>query len=110
MCEAIRNRIRDLLRRASRRPGTRTLPPDAPASDPSPLEAAVGQELLQRYESALTTLSESDRDLIVAKVELGLSYPEIVEALGKPSRIAARVAVSRAMLRLAREMALDRPS
>ena len=37
-------------------------------------------------------------------MEMGLSYQEIAEALGKPTPEAARMAVSRALMRLAREM------
>jgi hypothetical protein len=46
--------------------------------------------------------------LIVARVELGLGYAELTELLNKPSLAAARVAVSRALLRLAMEMGVDR--
>jgi DNA-directed RNA polymerase specialized sigma24 family protein len=47
--------------------------------------------------------------LIIAKVELGFDYAEITELSGKASVGATRVAVSRALLRLATEMGLDRP-
>jgi RNA polymerase sigma-70 factor, ECF subfamily len=56
----------------------------------------------------LQRLRESDRELIVARVELGLDYDEIADLLGRPSMSAARVAVSRALLRLATEMGIDR--
>ena len=71
---------------------------------PSPLELAVGQQTVERYEAALQSISASDRELIVARVELGLSYAEIMELLDKPSLAAARVGVSRALVRLARAM------
>jgi len=70
----------------------------------SPLEAAIGQETVERYESALSTLTEEEREAIVARLELGLTHEEIAEALGKPSADAARMAVARAMVRLARAM------
>jgi hypothetical protein len=41
---------------------------------------------------------------VVARVEMGSTYLEIAEALGKPSTDAARMAVSRALIRLAEEM------
>jgi RNA polymerase sigma-70 factor (ECF subfamily) len=105
VCEALRNRVRDAARAASRRPPGEQLPDDEPSAEPSPLEIAVGRETLHRYESALQRLRETDRELIVARVELGLDYEEIAGLLDKPSAVAARVAVSRALIRLAAEMA-----
>ena len=49
-----------------------------------------------------------EREAIIARIELGLSHAEVAEALGKPSAAAAHMAVSRALIRLAREMAHDR--
>jgi RNA polymerase sigma-70 factor (ECF subfamily) len=104
VCEALRNRVRDAARSAARRPPGEALPEDEPSADPSPLELAVGRETLHRYETALQRLRETDRELIVARVELGLDYAEIASLLGKPTAVAARVAVSRALIRLAAEM------
>ena len=64
--------------------------------------------MLVRYDSALQRLRESDRELIVARVELGLDYGKIAELLEKRSISSARVAVSRAMVRLAVEMGVER--
>ena len=41
-------------------------------------------------------------------MELGFEYQEIAELLGKASIGATRVAVSRALIRLAEEMGIDR--
>ena len=38
------------------------------------------------------------------RVELGLTYQEVADALGKPSMNAARMLISRAVLRLAEEL------
>jgi DNA-directed RNA polymerase specialized sigma24 family protein len=46
--------------------------------------------------------------LIIARVELGLDYREIADLLGRPSVGAVRVAISRALLRLATEMGVER--
>jgi RNA polymerase sigma-70 factor, ECF subfamily len=108
VCEALRNRVRDAVRRARRRPPGEELPDDEPAGTPSPLEVAVGRQTLGLYEAALQRLRESDRELIVAKVELGLGYEEIADLLERPSVGATRVAVSRALLRLAAEMGVER--
>ena len=108
LSEALRNRLKDAVRRAARRPAAETLSPEAPAPDPSPLEQAVGRDLLHRYEAALGRLRESDRALVVARVELGLPYDEIASLQGKSSTASARVAVSRALLRLSAEMGHER--
>ena len=44
------------------------------------------------------------REAVIARVEMGLGYAEIARHLDKPSADAARMAVSRALVRLAREM------
>ncbi|MEA2602844.1 MAG: hypothetical protein QOF89_3836 [Acidobacteriota bacterium] len=72
---------------------------------PSPIEEAIGRESLKRYEAALLRLKDEDREAILARLEMGLSYQQMAQVLGKPSPDAARVATSRALLRLAREMA-----
>jgi len=104
---ALLNRIRDEIRRAHRRP-TDVLASDRPADGPSPIEEAIGSEALARYEAALQRLRPTDREAIIARIELGLPYTEVAEALGKPSVAAAHVAVSRALLKLAKEMSISR--
>ena len=105
---AVNNRIIDLYRRAGRRPAREEIPEDAAAPGPSPLEAALGAEALESYDRALARLKEDDRQAIVLRVELGLDFEEIAGQLGKPSRDAARMAVARAIARLAEEMRRDR--
>ena len=102
--QAMLNRIRNEFRAHRRRPGHAAIDDDAPAVRTSPLEHAIRQEQLDRYDAAMARLSESERDLIVARVELGLTYNEMAEALGKPSWNAARMATARALLRLAAEL------
>lgn len=102
--QAVMNRIRNEFRSKGRRPAFEDLDEQAPGDDTSPLEAAIRQEQLDRYEAALSRLSEQERDLIVARVEVGLTYEEMAEALGKPSWNAARMATARALLRLAEEL------
>jgi RNA polymerase sigma-70 factor (ECF subfamily) len=74
------------------------------ASDESPLEEAIGREAVERYERALARLKPEERETIIAKVELGYSYDELAEALGKTTSDAARKAAQRALVRLAEEM------
>ena len=102
--QALLNRIRDELRRIDRRPALTSLDGREPERGPSPLEAAIGSEAIQRYEEALTRLRPEEREAVIARVELGYSYQELAEALGKPSSEAARKAAERALVRLAEEM------
>jgi RNA polymerase sigma factor (sigma-70 family) len=102
--QALMNRIRNELRSKGRRPAFEDLNELAPGDDPSPLEVAIRQEQLDRYDAALSRLTEQERDLIIARVEMGLTYEEMAEALGKPSWNAARMATARALLRLAEEL------
>ena len=63
------------------------------------------QAAVEVASSGMTTASRTTlRDLIVARVEMGLSYEEIAEELGKPTGNAARMAIARALLRLAAEL------
>ena len=74
------------------------------AGGSSPLEAAIGRESIDRYEAAMERLRPADREAIVARLELQQSYEEVAIALGKRNADAARMAVKRALARLAEEM------
>jgi DNA-directed RNA polymerase specialized sigma24 family protein len=76
-----------------------------PAPSPSPLERVVGREGLQRYEAALQRLSETDREAVVARIELQQSYEEVAIALGVPDAETARGIVKAALARLIDAMA-----
>jgi RNA polymerase sigma factor (sigma-70 family) len=102
--QALMNRIRNELRRAGRRASPEELNDDIPSEETSPIEAAIRQQQIDKYDAALSRLSEQDRELIVARVELGLTYEEMAVALGKPSWNAARMATARALVRLADEL------
>jgi RNA polymerase sigma-70 factor (ECF subfamily) len=106
--QAILNRIRDELRRAKRRPDMTEIDAHAQDQGLSPLEDAIGREAIERYERALATLRQEDREAVVARIELGYTNEEIAGLLGKPSANAARMAVERAIVRLAKEMRNDR--
>ena len=60
---------------------------------------------LERFEAALAKLTPEDRRAIVARCEWGMTHEEVAQALGKPSANAARAAIHRALVRLAKEMA-----
>jgi RNA polymerase sigma-70 factor (ECF subfamily) len=102
--QALLNQMRDQIRRAGREPAA-YLEASKASAEPSPLEAAIGSEALERYEAALERLMPADRNAIILRVELGCPIAEVAEALDKPSLAAARMAVTRALVRLAAEMA-----
>ncbi len=102
------NSIRDTARACKRRGPTDALASDAPSPAPSPLEQAIGTEVFERYEAAMDRLKPEEREAVIARVELGLSHAEVAETLGKASPAAAHMAVSRALVRLAEEMAYVR--
>lgn len=102
--QAVMNRIRDEVRRTMRSPVPAELREDTPNPSASPLDEAIGREAVERYEAALARLRPEDREAVVARVEMDGTYEQVARALGKPSPDAARMAVSRALLRLAQEM------
>ena len=53
-------------------------------------------------------LRPEEREVIIARVELQQSYAQIAAAHGKASADAARMAVTRALVRLAEEMDVER--
>ena len=102
--QAVMNRIRNEFRRSRRREPAVAIDTDAPADDPSPLDEAIGAELIDEYDQALARLRPEERDAIVGRIEMDLTYEELAETLGRPNANAARSAVVRALLRLAEEM------
>ena len=99
--QAVMNRIRNEIRRATRHPAAGTLDSAAPDSGLSPLEELIGKQTVEAYDEAMAQLEPAEREAIVGRVELGLSYQELAQAMGRPSPDAARMAVGRAMLKLA---------
>lgn len=102
--QAMLNRIRNELRRFSRRPDATILDSQKAADQPSPLEAAIGRQAMERYDAALMELKAEDRELVIAKLEMGYDYEELAAAFGRPSPDAARKAVQRATVRLVEAM------
>lgn len=103
--QAVMNRIRDLIRQHKRRPEISGLSEGIEDEATSPLEAAIGAENLERYEAALQRLKPVDREAIIGRLEMLYGYDELATVLGRPTAAAARMAVTRAMKRLAEEMA-----
>lgn len=106
--QGVLNRIRNELRKLAIRGANRPLDSGMRDDGTSPLEAAVAQQTLERYDEALKRLSAEEREAIVSRVEFGLTYGEIAEVLGKPSADAARMLVVRSLMKLAAEMKRQR--
>jgi RNA polymerase sigma factor (sigma-70 family) len=104
--QAIRNRVTDELRSRQRRPPhVPVVDDDVPApGGASPLSLLLSAEQEERFRRALATLRPEEQELVVARLELGYNYSQIALAAGRPSVDAARMAVRRALLRLAEEM------
>jgi RNA polymerase sigma-70 factor (ECF subfamily) len=110
---AVINGLRDELRKRGREPNALNL--DATGGEDvlvvegdSPLEQAIGRENLERYEAALALLRPEERESIIGRIEMGYTFQELADVLGKPSADAARKATQRAMIRLAEEMSRAR--
>lgn len=101
---AVKNRVIDLHKRARRRPVREEIAEDVVAAGTSPLEAAVGSEVFERYERALGSLKKQEREAVMLRVEMGLTYEEIAAQLRKASADAARMTVTRGIVRLAEKM------
>lgn len=102
---AVDNRIHDEFRRIARRGLASTLDEDRADGRPSPLEEAVARQTEDRYRAALARLRPGDRRLVVARVELGYSLEQLALMTNRPRVDTARVALRRALERLALEMA-----
>lgn len=105
---ALWNRIRDIARQYQRTGGQDPLDPELAGKEDSPLDVAIGHETLERYEAALDRLRPEEKELIIARIEMGLPHAEIAAMFEKPSVAAVHMAVSRALVRLAEEMAHER--
>jgi RNA polymerase sigma-70 factor (ECF subfamily) len=105
--ESVRNRIRDEVRRVTRRGVAEELPESLhDNSSYSPLEELILKERSERYLAALRTLKPGDRMAIIFRLEQQLSFEEIAAKLGKSSPDAARMAVTRAVKRLGEAIGL----
>jgi RNA polymerase sigma factor (sigma-70 family) len=102
--QTVRNLICDEIRRTRHRSLTVTVPDEVADEQLSTLEALIAKESVEHYEQALKRLQPTDRELIVARFEMGLAFEDVAVATGKPTAAAARMAVTRAMNKLAAEL------
>ena len=101
---SVSNRVADEHRRAVRQGPTATLTDNLPDGHQSPLDLTIDRDKVRVYRTALLALCADDRLAIVMRLERGESYDVIAARLGKPTPNAARVAVARAMFKLAKQM------
>jgi RNA polymerase sigma factor (sigma-70 family) len=101
--KTVQNRIRDEHRRIARRGVHDALSDAVIDRQPSPLDRTLTHEQEARYRAALVQLSPRDRELIVAHVELDYTHAQLGCMTGR-SRNAARMALERAVRRLAAQM------
>jgi RNA polymerase sigma-70 factor (ECF subfamily) len=103
--QAVQNRIRDLIRQRQRRGGVPTDIADVELrSLETPLQSLIHKDEAERYLLGLARLSSEDQALIVGRIDLGYDYQQLAVVTGRPGPDAARMAVKRAIERLARKM------
>ena len=98
------NQLRTALQRAEAGPPLQSLPSQLEGAHASPLEQAIGAEAMEAYEAALACLTEDQQQAVVLRIELGLSFQQVAEAMESPSPDAARMLVARALAHLSEKM------
>jgi RNA polymerase sigma factor (sigma-70 family) len=102
--QAVRNRIRDAIRRSGRSTSV-SIDEVELEGEGSPLAAAIDRESARRYRAALERLTPDEQELIVGRIELGYSYEQLALTSGRATPDSARMAVKRALVRLAGRIA-----
>ena len=99
---SVENRIRDEMRRATRR--RHVIAPEQPlraSEDGAPqLRQLRNDQAWRRYVDGLKCLKPRERRLIVGRAELGYTYRQLALVERLPSADAARMALKRALVRL----------
>lgn len=105
--QTVRNLICDEVRKVRHRTISLEDPDEVEDEQLGALETLIAKENVERYEKAMKRLQSVDRELIVARFEMGLPFDDVAVATGKPTAAAARMAVTRAMGKLAAELNTD---
>lgn len=98
------NLVRDEIRCRARKPTHGALDEHMRDLTPSPLEQAIGREMLERYEQELYRLEPEVREAVIMKMEMGFSYPEIASAQGVQKPNTVRMRVERALAKMAEKL------
>lgn len=104
--QAVTNRIRDEVRNVGRRPVTdlEDRIGDFAATGPLPDQLTFDAEQERRYKAALAQLTTAEQLLIVGRIELGYNYHQLALITSRATAGAARVALSRAIVKLVEKM------
>lgn len=102
--QAVLNRIRDQIRWARRRSGGELDSDSLAHPGPSPLEEAIGGDVVRLYEEGMALLTDDERQILHLRIELDMSYEDIAAMMDKPSPDAARMAIQRSLHKLAMAM------
>ncbi len=97
------NQLRNEIRRSVRDP-KQEIPEDHSDDRATLLEQLMGRDVIEAYEAGLVTLPENMQEAIILSVEFGFSHGEVADAIGSPSANAARMLVSRALVKLSKAM------
>ena len=101
---AVANQIVSEIRKARRRTGSPAALDSLVDRTPSPLARAISKQNVMQLRVALAQLSDADRTLLAARFSSDRRYADIAALLGRPNANATRVAVERAIARVARIM------
>jgi len=104
--KAVKNQIIDEVRKARSRPRDDTALERQADPAPPPVHWVMKREDMRRYKKAMQTLEPAEQQIIRARKE-GRDYAEIATMFGKPTAAAARMAVNRAIAKLAKAMLED---
>jgi RNA polymerase sigma-70 factor, ECF subfamily len=103
--KAVLNNVYLEHRRAAARPCILELEAEMPDGDArAPIDRLIGEDAARRYAAALHRLSPTDQQIIVARLRMKCTFEQLAMLLGKSTSDAARVALKRALGRLAAEM------
>jgi RNA polymerase sigma factor (sigma-70 family) len=99
--QSVINRIRDEVRRFGRRGVPLELSDDLASHEPSPFELTLQNETYDRYRAAMVRLTPKERELVIGRIEAQWTWREIADHFGFKTVDGARMAVNRALQRLA---------
>jgi RNA polymerase sigma-70 factor (ECF subfamily) len=102
----VENRILDEMRRVRRRPSVDLEDAADNVADegPSQFDRVMDAEQEEKYKRTLATLTEDERLLVVGRLELGYTYEQLALITNRPTKDAARVALHRAVLKMAERL------
>jgi len=106
----VQNQIKDEIRKVGRKPGREGMAEDLLDAGLSPLDGALARDVREKYEAALARLPAEQQEAVIMRIEMGCTYEEIAQAVGSPSPNAARMTISRALVRLSEFMDELRPA